>query len=110
MKNENYPNYKLYTLAASTKNSIMKNETVLTVAEIINEISAIEKKIQYLESIKIRDVQIWFNEIKDLSFYNLPQMKIPFSFTVEVQKLINDSIKHYNTKLLNLFQLLNQQK
>jgi hypothetical protein len=88
----------------------MKNQPVLTLSEIINEISTIEKKIQYLESIKIRDVQIWFNEIEDLSFYNLPQTKIPFSFTVEIQKLVNDSIKHYNTKLLNLFQLLNQQK
>ena len=81
----------------------MKNEQVLTVAEIVNEISTIEKKIQYLETIKIRDVQIWFNEMEDLSFYFLPQSKIPFSFSFEIQKLINDIIKHYNTKILNLF-------
>jgi hypothetical protein len=110
MKNENYPNYKLYTCTASTKNLIMKNEPVLTLSEIVNEISYIEKKIHYLESIKIRDVQIWYNQIEDREFCSLPQTKIPFSFTVEIQKLINDSIKHYNTKLLNLFQLLNQQK
>jgi hypothetical protein len=88
----------------------MKNETVLTLSEILNEISTIEKKIQYLENIKVYEVQIWFNQIENREFYSIPQNKIPFSFTVEVQKLINDSIKHYNTKLLNLFQLLNQQK
>jgi len=88
----------------------MKNETVLTLSEILNEISTIEKKIQYLENIKVYEVQIWYNQIENREFYSLPQNKIPFSFTVEVQKLINDSIKHYNTKLLNLFQLLNQQK
>ena len=88
----------------------MKNEQVLTLAEILNEISAIEKKIQYLEKIKVYEIQIWYNEITDWEFKNLPQNKIPFSFTVEIQKLINDSIKHHNTKLLNLFQLLNQQK
>jgi len=88
----------------------MKNESVLTIAEIVNEISTIEKKIQYLENIKVYDVQIWYSEINDREFKNLPQNKIPFSFTVEIQKLINDSIKHYNTKILNLFQLLNQQK
>jgi hypothetical protein len=88
----------------------MKNQTVLTLSEILNEISTIEKKIQYLENIKVYEVQIWYNQIENREFYSLPQNKIPFSFTVEVQKLINDSIKHYNTKLLNLFQLLNQQK
>jgi len=88
----------------------MKNEQVLTLSEILNEISTIEKKIQYLENIKVYEVQIWYSEINDREFKNLPQNKIPFSFTVEVQKLINDSIKHYNTKLLNLFQILNQQK
>lgn len=88
----------------------MKNEQVLTVAEIVNEISTIEKKIQYLENIKVYEVQIWYNQIEDREFYSLPQSKIPFSFTVEIQKLINDAIKMHNTKLLNLFQLLNQQK
>jgi hypothetical protein len=88
----------------------MKNEPVLTLAEILNEISVLENKIQYLEKIKVKEVQIWYNTITYSQFLNLPQNKIPFSFTVEIQKLINDSIKHYNTKLLNLFQLLNQQK
>jgi hypothetical protein len=110
MKTENYPNYKLYTLAASTKNSIMKNEPVLTVSEILNEISAIEKKIQYLENIKVCEIMIWYNQKEDREFLPLSQSKISFSFTVEVQKLISDSIKYNNTKLLNLFQLLNQQK
>lgn len=88
----------------------MKNEQVLTVAEIVNEISTIEKKIMYLEKIKVYEVQIWYNQIEDREFCTLPYNWIPFSLTVEVQKLINYSIKHYNTKLLNLFQLLNQQK
>jgi hypothetical protein len=88
----------------------MKNETVLTLSEIVNEIQTIENKIENLENVKVYEIQIWYNQIEDREFYFLPQNKIPFSFTVEIQKLINDSIKHYNTKLLNLFQLLNQQK
>lgn len=88
----------------------MKNEPVLTVAEIVNEISTIEKKIQYLENIKVYEVQILYNQIEDRKFYFLPQSKIPFSFTVEVQKLISDSIKKHQTTILNLKELLNQQK
>jgi hypothetical protein len=88
----------------------MKNEQVLTLSEILNEISTIQNKIQYLENIKVYEIQLWYSEINDREFKNLPQNKIPFSFTVEIQKLITDSIKNYNTKLLNLFQLLNQQK
>ena len=88
----------------------MKNEPVLTVSEILNEISKIEKKIQYLENIKVCEIQIWYNQIEDREFCFLPQSKIPFSFTVLIQKVVNDSIKYHNSKLLNLFQLLNQQK
>lgn len=88
----------------------MKNEQVLTVSEILNEISVLEKKIQYLEKIKVNQVQIWFNTIFDNEFNFLPQNKIPFSFNVEIQKLISDSIKKHNLTLQNLFQLLNQQK
>lgn len=88
----------------------MKNQPVLTISEILNEISILQKKIQFLEKIKVNEVVIWYNKKKDSEFYHLPQNVIPFSFTNEVQKLIFDSIKHNNTKLSNLIQLLNQQK
>ena len=114
MKNENYPNHKTYLSVASTKNLVvitqMINEQVLTLADILNEISTIEKKIQYLENIKVYEVQIHYSEINDRGFKNLPQSTIPFSFTVEVQKLISDSIKKHQTTILNLKELLNQQK
>lgn len=88
----------------------MKNEQVLTVSEILNEISVLENKIQYLEKIKVKEIQIWYNTISYTEFLTLPQNKIPFSFNVEIQKLISDSIKKHNLTLQNLFQLLNQQK
>jgi len=88
----------------------MKNKSVLTLSEILNEIFEIERKIQYLETIKVYDVQLWYSEINDREFKNLPQNKIPFSFTVEVQKLISDSIKKHQTTILNLKELINQQK
>ena len=115
MKNENFLNYKRYTSVASTNDFLiitpkMKSEQVLTVTEIVNEISTIEKKIKYLENIKVCEVQLWYNQDKLREFIVLPQNKIPFSLSVEIQKLISDSIKFYNTKLLNLFQILNQKK
>jgi hypothetical protein len=88
----------------------MKNQPVLTLSEIVNEIYRIEKKIKYLEIIQVCEIQIWYNKIEDREFIPLPQNKIPFSFTVEIQKLISDSIKKHQTTILNLKQLLNQQK
>jgi hypothetical protein len=88
----------------------MKNREIFSLSEILNEMSIIEKKINWLQKIGVLEVQIWYREFNNEGFQFLPQRKIPFSFTVEIQKLINDSIEKHQTTFLNLKELLNQQK
>ena len=88
----------------------MKNEKMFNLSEIVNEIFILEQKINWLQKISVHEAQVWYKEFGNTEFYFLPQSKIPFSFTVEVQKLISDSIKKHQTTILNLKELLNQQK
>ena len=88
----------------------MKNREIFSLSEILYEISTLEKKIDWLQRIGVLEAQIWYREFNNDGFHFLPQSKIPFSFTVEVQKLISDSIKKHQTTILNLKELLNQQK
>ena len=85
-------------------------EPPLTVAEILTEIQAIEKKIDYLNQIKFDEVQVWYKK-KDVWVYeHLYQSVIPFSLSMEVNKLIRDSIKKHELTKQNLTELLKQIK
>jgi hypothetical protein len=88
----------------------MKDKQIFNLSDIVNEISILEKKIDWLQKIGVLEAQIWYREFNNEGFHFLPQNKIPFSFTVEVQKLISDSIKKHETTILNLKELINQQK
>lgn len=85
-------------------------EPPLTVAEILTEIQAIEKKIDYLNQIKIDKVQIWYNQLNVWEYDILHQSVIPFSLSMEVNKLIRDSIKKHELTKQNLTELLKQIK